>query len=423
MTTARTSSLLRPGPLRPAALAHLDHRTPYLMMDLATVGRQYRRFRELLPDVAVHYAVKCNPDPRVVAYLHSLGSRFEIASTAELRMLMAQGVPVSEIIYSNPVRPAAQIEAAAGAGVGKFAADSEHELAQLARYAPGAWVYVRLATAAGNSKVPSEGKFGVTPGHAVRLLRQAADLGLKPYGLAFHVGSQMQDPGEFGRAIERAGRLMSQLQDAGITLGFLDMGGGFPAHYQDDAPDLADHATAINASLAGHLPYPVDLAIEPGRALVGNAGVMVTTVIGVADRAGRRWVHVDAGAFNGFMESLETQNRLLFPLADSRSSAHQGVFNLTGPSCDSQDTIMFDIMLSADIRPGDLVYVYAAGAYTTSYASRFNGFDIPQTYCLPVPGPARCGPVAGRRRARSRDPRALPVRQAAKRPRPVPSRG
>jgi ornithine decarboxylase len=422
MTTARPSSLLRPGSLRPAALAHLDYPTPYLMMDLATVGRQYRRFRELLPDVAVHYAVKCNPDPRLVAYLRSLGSRFEIASSAELRMLTAQGVPPSEIIYSNPVRPAAHIEAAAAAGVGRFAADSEAELGKLARYAPGASVYIRLATAPANSKVPSEGKFGVTPGHAISLLRQAADLGLKPYGLAFHVGSQMQDPGEFGRAIERAGRIMSRLQDDGITLGFLDMGGGFPAHYQDDAPDLAGHATAINAALAEHLPYRVNLAIEPGRALVGNAGVMVTSVIGVADRAGRRWVHVDAGAFNGFMESLETQNRLLFPLADSRASAHQGVFNLTGPSCDSQDTIMFGIRLSAGIRPGDLVYVYAAGAYTTSYASRFNGFDIPQTYCLPVPAPGRRGPAAGRP-ARSLGPRALPVRRAAKRPRPVPSCG
>jgi ornithine decarboxylase len=395
MTTARPSSLLRPGPLLPAALAHLDYRTPYLMMDLETVGQQYRRFRALLPEVAVHYAVKCNPDPRIVGYLHGLGSRFEIASRAELRMLLAKGVPPSDIIYSNPVRPAAHIQAAAGAGVGMFAADSGPELSKLARYAPGARVYIRLATAPANSRVPSEGKFGVTPGEAISLLWHAADLGLTPYGLAFHVGSQSQNPAGFSRAIERAGRLMSQLQDAGITLGFLDMGGGFPAHYQDDAPDLAGHAAAISASLAEHLPYRVKLAIEPGRALVGNAGVMVTRVIGVADRAGRRWVHVDAGAFNGFMESLETQNRLLFPLADSRASAHQGVFNLTGPSCDSQDTIMFNIRLSADIRPGDLVYVYAAGAYTTSYASRFNGFDVPRTYCLPAPAPGGRGPAAG----------------------------
>ncbi len=384
MTSTQPSSLLRPVPLRPAALAHLDYPTPYLMMDLEIIGRQYEKFRTLLPDVAVHYAVKCNPDPRIIAYLHSLGSSFEIASDAELRMLTAQGVPPSNIIYSNPVRPAAHIQAAARAGINKFAADSEPELSKLAHYAPGAWVYIRLAMVPANSKVPSEGKFGVTACHAISLLRHAANLGLNPYGLAFHVGSQMQNPAEFSTAIERASRLMRRLQDAGITLGFLDMGGGFPAHYQDDAPDLADHAAAINGSLAEHLPYRVNLAIEPGRALVGNAGVMVTRVIGVTDRVGRRWVHVDAGAFNGFMESLETRNQLLFPLADSRASAQKGIFNLTGPSCDSQDTIMFDIELSGDIRLDDLVYVYAAGAYTTSYASRFNGFDIPQTYCLPA---------------------------------------
>jgi ornithine decarboxylase len=387
MISARASYLLRPAPLLPAALATVDYPTPYLLMDLATIGRQYKRFKALLPDVAVHYAVKCNPDPRIVTYLHDLGSKFEIASSAELRMLMAQGVPAADAIYSNPVRPAAHIQTAATAGIDKFAIDSELELRKLARYVPGACIYIRLAMAPANSKVPSEGKFGVTACHAASLMRQAVNLGLNPYGLAFHVGSQMQNPAEFGAAIEQAGRLLSQLRDTGITLKFLDLGGGFPACYQDDVPDLADYAAVINRALAEHLPYQVDLAIEPGRALVSNGGVMVTRVIGVADRAGQRWVHLDAGAFNGFMEALETGNQLRFPLADSRASPRQGIFNLTGPSCDSQDTIMFNAELSDDIALDDLVYVYAAGAYTTSYASRFNGFDIPQTYCLPGTGP------------------------------------
>ncbi len=399
MIPARSSSLLRPASLRPAALAAAGHRTPYLMMDLATIGGQYQRFRALLPDITVHYAVKCNPARRIIGYLHGLGGSFEIASCAELRMLTAEAVPATDIIYSNPVRPAAHIQAAVSAGIDRFAFDSEPELRKLAHYAPGARVYVRLAMVPANSKVPSEGKFGVPARHAASLLRQAANLGLRPYGLAFHVGSQMQDPAEYAVAIEQAG-LLGRLRDAGITLEFLNLGGGFPACYQDDVRELADYAAVINSALAAHLPYQVELAIEPGRALVGNAGVMVTRVIGVASRAGKRWVHLDAGAFNGFMEALETANQLRFPLADSRASARRGVFNLTGPSCDSQDTIMFDAELSADIAPDDLVYIYAAGAYTTSYASRFNGFDIPLTYCLPAGRTVPDGAVSGQRPGR-----------------------
>jgi ornithine decarboxylase len=107
-------------------------------------------------------------------------------------------------------------------------------------------------------------------------------------------------------------------------------------------------------------------------------------VVGVAQRGRKRWAHLDVGVFNGLMEALETGNALRFPLADSRGPAAKARFNLTGPSCDSQDTILFDCELSADLAVGDRVFIYAAGAYTTSYASRFNGFDIPATRYAPV---------------------------------------
>jgi ornithine decarboxylase len=161
----------------------------------------------------------------------------------------------------------------------------------------------------------------------------------------------------------------------------LDMGGGFPASHGVTTPAAQEFATVINDSIKQYLPYEVDLVIEPGRGLVGDAGVMVTSVIGLAERPGAMWVHVDVGAFNGMMEALESQNKLIFPVADSKNSIKKQSFVLTGPSCDSQDTIMFDTQLSHDIAVGDKVFIYTAGAYTTSYASRFNGFDIPAVYC------------------------------------------
>jgi ornithine decarboxylase len=359
-----------------------DHPTPYLLLDLDRVRRAYLDFAAELPGVDVHCAMKCNPDPRILHRLHELGGGFEVASIAELHTLVDVGIDPAEVLYSNPVKPAPHIAAAARAGLWRFAVDSPAELVKLATHAPGSAVYARLRTAAVGNTVPSEGKFGVDWRRAAELLRQAGDAGLRPYGVAFHVGSQMLVPEAWEVAVEHSGRLLRALEPDGIRLDMLDLGGGFPARYAGaPPPPLAAFAEVITAAMDRHLPYrPGKLAVEPGRALVAEAGVMVATVIGVADRSGRRWAHLDVGAFNGFMEALESGNRLRFPVGDSRGSDRLGRFHLTGPTCDSQDTIMFDVELSADLAVDDRVSLHTAGAYTTSYASDFNGFPVPLTY-------------------------------------------
>lgn len=360
-----------------------DYPTPFLLMDPDRIGERIAEFHALLPGVDVHYAMKCNPDPQVVEHVRSAGGSFEIAGLAELRILLRLGVAAEEIIFSNPVKLPTHIRAAFEAGVRWFAFDSADELGKLAQQAPGSSVYVRLRTPSLDSLVPSEGKFGVDPEPAVELMIQAAALGLVPAGIGFHVGSQMLDPAAWATAITASGQLMRTLAGHGIVLELLDLGGGFPARYSDANPDLAPFAATINAALAEQLPYRVGkIAIEPGRALVAEAGVMVATVIGTAVRGRTRWLHLDVGAFNGMMEALETQNALRFPVSDSGRSAGRARYNLTGPSCDSQDTILFDVELGDDLSCGDRVFLHTAGAYTTCYASNFNGFDIPRTYCL-----------------------------------------
>ena len=333
----------------------------------------------MLPGVDVHYAMKCNPDPRVLARLHAAGCGFEVASATEVGTLAEIGVDPAGLLFSNPVKPAAHVRAAAAAGVWRFALDSPAEAAKLAATAPGCAAYVRLRTDLGGNTVPSEGKFGIDGTAAAELLRQARDLGLLPYGIAFHVGSQMLVPETWDAAISQSGRVMEELLDAGIRIRMLDLGGGFPARYADaEPPPLKAYAEVIATALERHLPYrPEKIAIEPGRALVAGAGTMVSTVIGIAERSGRSWAHLDVGAFNGFMEALESGNRLRFPATDSRGSARRAPFHLTGPTCDSQDTIMFDVELSADLAVDDRVELGGAGAYTTSYASTFNGFPVP----------------------------------------------
>lgn len=355
--------------------------TPYLQIDLARIEAAYESFKQAMPNVRVHYAMKCNPHKDILARLHALGCSFEIASYNELTMLTAIGVKPQDVIFSNPVKVPRDIKQAYGAGLHRFSFDSKTELEKIASHAPGADVFVRIKTVAADSDVPSEGKFGIAADMALGLMLHARELGLRPYGIGFHVGSQMLRPDAWQEPIKQSGALMRELQKHNITIQMLDMGGGFPAHHGITTPTAHDFAAIINEATKTHLPYPVDLIIEPGRALVGDAGTMVTTVIGLADRPDGRWVHVDVGAFNGMMEALESQNQLLFPVTDSKNSTKKMRCNLTGPSCDSQDTILFGTELSHNLAVGDTVFIHTAGAYTTSYASRFNGFDIPEVYC------------------------------------------
>ena len=357
------------------------HPTPFLFMDLAIVAQRYQAFRSALPRADVHYAMKCNPDPTLLMHIRGLGASFEVASFPELQTLIDLGVDARDVLFSNPVKIERHVARAAHAGLFRFAFDSEEELDKIARHAPGASVYVRLAVDAGASRVPSEGKFGVDADTAFRLMTRVPAMGLVPYGVTFHVGSQMERPEVWLQAVRRCGQLMRRLATAGVRLSMVDIGGGFPAHYRSLVPEIGDIGDVIETALRAELPYqPAKIAVEPGRGLVADAGIMVATVIGLASRATKRWAHLDVGAFNGLIEALETDNALCFPVLDSRGSASLSSYNLTGPSCDSQDTILFDCLLSSDLAVGDRVYVGTAGAYTTSYASAFCGFAIPRSY-------------------------------------------
>ena len=366
-------------PLSPEALDALPYAAPYLALDLDAVERAYLGLRSALPEVALHYAVKCNPEPVLLGHLHALGAGFEVASLAELELLVALGVDARRVLFSNPVKPSAHVAGAWQLGLHRFAVDSGCELEKLAAHAPGARVYVRLEAPDATSRVPLAGKFGVDAATAVSLLVEAWRLGLVPHGLAFHVGSQSLDPSAYARGIALAGDVMRAARVQGLRLALLDIGGGFPARYTEPVPPLEAFGRAIAEALI-ELPYPVRVVAEPGRAVVAEAGVLATTVIGVADRNGRRWVHLDVGAFNGMMEALETRRQLIFPLACSSRGARRLVpCAVTGPTCDSEDTLFFDVLLPDDLRPDDRLYIGSAGAYTTAYASRFNGFEIPST--------------------------------------------
>ena len=173
------------------------------------------------------------------------------------------------------------------------------------------------------------------------------------------------------------GKMLSELQLDRLKLEFLNISGGFPARYEDPVPPIEQIAEAIYSALDDHLPYiPTHLAAEPGRYLVAESSVIASGVIGREVRAGESWIYLDVGAYNGLIETKQTR-KWRYPLWSSRSdhgSAPHDLFTVTGPTCDSSDTLFVGVPLPSTIDTGDVLYIGSAGAYTLSYASTFNGF-------------------------------------------------
>jgi ornithine decarboxylase len=372
-----------PESLRPERLAAVAEPTPYLISDLATIRDRYRRLVACLPGVECFYALKCNSAPEVLETMARLGSRFEIASEGELEALKPHGVDPADVVYSNPVKPPEHIASTFAAGVWRFAFDSIGELEKIAKHAPRSAVYVRLRVDDSTSIFPLSRKFGA-PAHEARdLMLAARDLGLQPYGVTFHVGSQCTSPSAWRKAITAVGRLLQKLDEDGVRVEMLNMSGGFPARYIDPVPSIGQIAGTIEPALRALLPYATpQIAVEPGRYLVAESGVLVARVIGREVRSGENWLYLDVGAYNGLIETQQAANRWRFPLWSSRpdhATAPQDLFTVTGPTCDSSDTLFFGTMLPASIEVGDCLYIGSAGAYTLSYASSFNGFAPPTT--------------------------------------------
>jgi ornithine decarboxylase len=370
-----------PASLSPERLAAMGLETPFLACDLGTVRSRLASLRTALPGVRAHYAMKCNPSPEIIKTLLEQGTGFEIASAGELRLLLSCGVKGADILFSNTIKPAKHITEAVAAGVWRFAFDSENELHKIATHAPGSSVYVRLRVDDSTSRFPLGRKFGAEAHTARALMLLAKDLGLVPYGLTFHVGSQCTTPVAWRSALAGASRLMRRLGSDGITLQMIDLGGGFPARYVDPLPPIEQYGRAIMSALDDVLPYrPETVVAEPGRYLVAESSVMVSSVLGREERAGEEWLYLDVGVYNGLMETQQTLNEWEYPLWTSRpdhATAQRIPFTVAGPSCDSADTMFLATPLPASLGVGDLVMIGSAGAYTLSYASHFNGFPPP----------------------------------------------
>jgi ornithine decarboxylase len=349
------------------------------VLDVDVVEANYLALARALPDVAIFYAVKANPARPILERLARLGSSFDVASPGEIEAVIEAGGSTERISYGNTIKKEADIAFAFARGVRLFAVDSLPELGKVARAAPGSKVFCRILTSGEGADWPLSKKFGCTPAMAADLLARARDMGVVPWGVSFHVGSQQKDPGQWDKALAEAAALFRELEAVGIELGMVNLGGGFPTPYRADVPDAAAYGEAILAAVRRHFGnrLPLFLIAEPGRGLVGNAGVIATEVVLISDKGdgdGRRWVYLDVGKFGGLAETMD--EAIQYPIL-SRRGGPTGPVILAGPTCDSADVLYerarYELPLALEI--GDRLEVGSAGAYTTTYAAvGFNGF-------------------------------------------------
>jgi ornithine decarboxylase len=345
---------------------------PFLLIDSSIVREKARRFAVAMPRVRPHYAVKANPDARVLQTLIEEGAGFEIASIAELDLLLTLGAPAAEVFYSNPMKSRDYIAYAAEKGVEWFVVDSVDEVKKIHAIKPGAKLYLRIDTPNIGSDWPLDGKFGAHAGDVREIIAVAARMKADLAGVAFHVGSQCRNPENWRVGIEKARVAFDMMLKAGLNPRLLNIGGGFPVRHVKPIPSIEVIGDVVNRALEA-FPADVKVVAEPGRYLVSDAGYFVCRVIGTATRAGKRWMHLDAGLFGGIIETTEG---LKYRVRTDRSGPDIP-WNVAGPTCDSIDVVMRDEPLPSDIEEGDYIYLKNAGAYTTAYASNFNGFPLP----------------------------------------------
>ncbi|MBI2316122.1 MAG: type III PLP-dependent enzyme [Betaproteobacteria bacterium] len=345
---------------------------PFLLVDTKIVRQKTRRLLAAMPRVRPHYAVKANSHRRILQVLIEEGVRFEIASPFELDLLTSLGVPGGHVLYSNPVRSRDQIAYAAANGVEWFVIDSVEELRKLHSIKPDAKSYLRIDTPNIGSDWPLGGKFGAHTAEIREIIGLAAALKADLAGVGFHVGSQCRNPDNWRVGSEKARVVFDQMAKAGLEPRMLNIGGGYPVRHVKPIPSIEVIADVVNRALEA-FPAEVEVVAEPGRYLVSDAGYFVCRVMGTASRGGKRWLHLDAGLFGGIIETTEG---LKYRIYTDRSGPDVK-WNVAGPTCDSIDVVMRDESLPADLQEGDFIYICNAGAYTTAYASNFNGFPLP----------------------------------------------
>lgn len=345
--------------------------SPLLVVDCEQVRRQYHALKAALPGVDLHYALKPLPHAAVVATLRDEGAYFDLATTGEVELVKAQGIPPSRCIHTHPIKRDSDIRDALRYGVTTFVVDNPDEIKKFVRYRKRAELLLRVSFRSPNAVVDLSRKFGCEPGAVLGLIELARRFGIRVRGLSFHVGSQATEPTKHVEAIRACTNLIAEALLAGLpALDILDIGGGFPVAYNEAVMPIDEFCAPIRAELA-KLPPHVRVIAEPGRFIAAPAAIAVSTVMGKAKRDGRWWYYLDDGLYGSYSGQLFDHAK--YPVTALREGEELLPSVLAGPTCDSIDVIDDNILLP-ELEVGDLVVGRMMGAYTWASATDFNFF-------------------------------------------------
>jgi ornithine decarboxylase len=352
------------------------HGTPFVVVDHKVLRENYAQFRKHLPRVQVYYAVKANSDPAIVQTFYDVGASFDVASVAEFLNVheKIQHLPPKErqdfiwdrIIYANPIKANETLQQL-DPYQPLVTYDNHDEVLKIARYAPHSGLVLRLRVPNTGSMVELSSKFGALPGEAVDLIAFAHNNKLQVEGLSFHVGSQCTNVQNYSQALHLAAGIFSEAKTRGFDLKLIDIGGGFPAHYDDTVPAFKSLAKTINSELDRLFPAPIEILAEPGRFLVASAATAVARIIGKAVRGGKSCYYLDDGVYHTYSGVIF--DHCQYRLKSFRKGPTQ-LCSVFGPTCDALDTISLTEQLP-DMDLGELVYSENIGAYSAASSTFF----------------------------------------------------
>lgn len=355
------------------------HGTPIVVIDHEVIRRNYASFRRHLPKVQAYFAVKANPAPEIVRTLYKAGASFDVASLPEFLLVhenierlpakARQDFIWDKIIYANPIKPKETLEAL-DQYKPLLTYDNREELAKIKRYAPHAGLVLRLRVPNTGSMVELSSKFGCDPGEAVDLILEAFRIGLVVEGLSFHVGSQCTNFENFVQALNTAAAVMQEARSRSHDIKILDIGGGFPVHYDEHVKPFGLLASKINAEIDRLFGKDIEILAEPGRFLVATAATSIARIIGKAVRDGKTCYYINDSVYHTFSGIIFDHCQYHLKAFRRGETEICAVF---GQTCDGLDTISQSEQLPR-LEIDDLVYSQDIGAYSNASATWFNGF-------------------------------------------------
>jgi len=357
------------------------HGTPLVVIDHDALRKNYAEFRRHLPKVQCYFAVKANCEPAIIRTFYKAGASFDVASMPEFRIVHEniKRLPAQQrqdwiwdkIIYANPIK-ANETLRQLDPYKPLVTYDNIEEIRKIKRYAPHAGLALRIRVPNTGAMVELSSKFGAAPGEAVDLILAAAETGLVVEGLSFHVGSQTTNFENFVQAINLAADIFKEARERGYKkMNLLDIGGGFPAPYDETVKPFRELAKKINAVLDRLFAPDIEILAEPGRFMIATAATSLVTILGKAVRDGKVCYYVDDGVYHTYSGIIF--DHCHYHLKSFRKGPLQicGVF---GPTCDALDVISMSESLPADLELGELLYSENIGAYSHASSTSFNGF-------------------------------------------------